>query len=102
TTIASFLQQKPWIQANFKETQLARIRPGDPAEVAIDTFPRRQWRGHVLGIAPATGALSALLPPDNATGNFTKVTQRIPVKISIDAAADELALLRPGMSAVVA
>jgi membrane fusion protein (multidrug efflux system) len=91
-----------YIVANFKETQLTRVRPGQPVEISIDTFPDATIRGHVDSVAPATGLQFALLPPDNATGNFTKIVQRLPVKIVLDrrfgdhvAAAD---LLRPGMS----
>jgi membrane fusion protein (multidrug efflux system) len=101
TTVVSLVEEAPWVQANFKETQLTRMRPGDEAEIRVDTFPGRTWKGHVLLIAPVTGAQTALLPPDNATGNFTKVVQRIPVKIALDPDRD-LASLRPGMSATVA
>jgi len=73
-----------WVTANFKETQIGRIQPGDRVEIRVDAFPGRRWRGHVESISPATGAKYALLPPDNATGNFTKVVQRVPVKIAID------------------
>jgi membrane fusion protein (multidrug efflux system) len=73
-----------WVIANFKETQIGRMRPGDHAEIRVDAFPERRWRGHVESISPATGAKYALLPPDNATGNFTKVVQRVPVKIAIE------------------
>ncbi len=100
TTVVSLVRQDPWIQANFKETQLTRFRPGDEAEIRVDTFPGRAWKGHVLLIAPESGAQTALLPPDNATGNFTKIVQRIPVKITLDANQD-LQSLRPGMSATV-
>jgi membrane fusion protein, multidrug efflux system len=99
-TVVSLVEQTPWIQANFKETQLGRVRAGDVASIRIDTFPARSWKGHVLLIAPASGAQTALLPPDNATGNFTKITQRIPVKITLDPDQD-LSLLKPGMSATV-
>jgi membrane fusion protein (multidrug efflux system) len=99
-TVVSLVQQAPWVQANFKETQLTRIRPGDVVEISVDTFPSRSWKGHVLLIAPVTGAQTALLPPENATGNFTKIVQRIPIKISIDPNQD-LESLRPGMSATV-
>jgi membrane fusion protein (multidrug efflux system) len=96
-----------YIVANYKETQLTRVRPGQPVEVYVDTFPDARIHGHVDSIAPATGLQFALLPPDNATGNFTKIVQRLPVKILLDrdptgdetdrhdAAAE---LLRPGMS----
>jgi membrane fusion protein, multidrug efflux system len=86
-----------YIVANYKETQLTRVRSGQPAEVEIDTFPGVTLKGHVDSLSPASGLEFALLPPDNATGNFTKIVQRIPVKIVLD--DSELAgLLRPGMS----
>jgi membrane fusion protein, multidrug efflux system len=100
TTVVSLVQQNPWIQANFKETQLTRMRAGDEAEIRVDTFPARAWKGHVLLIAPESGAQTALLPPDNATGNFTKIVQRIPVKITLDPNQD-FESLKPGMSATV-
>ena len=101
TTVVSLVEQEPWVVANFKETQLTHIRPGDPAEIRVDAFPSRSWKGHVLFIAPESGAQTALIPPDNATGNFTKIVQRIPVKITIDPNQD-CESLRPGMSATVA
>ena len=73
-----------WVSANFKETQIGRMHAGDPVEIRVDAFPDKVWRGHVESISPATGAKYALLPPDNATGNFTKVVQRIPVRIALD------------------
>src|SRR6204780_3283734 len=73
-----------WVIANYKETQLTRMAVGQPAQVTVDTFPGRTLRGHVQAFAPASGAEFALLPPDNATGNFTKIVQRIAVKIVID------------------
>src|SRR4029078_383222 len=73
-----------YIVANYKETQLTDVHAGQPVEIEVDTFPRRTYHGHVDSIAPATGQEFALLPPDNATGNFTKVVQRIPVKIVLD------------------
>lgn len=72
-----------WVTANFKETQIGAMRPGDPAEVYVDAFPEHAYRGRVESLAPATGAKYALLPPDNATGNFTKVVQRVPVRIAL-------------------
>jgi membrane fusion protein, multidrug efflux system len=75
-----------WVSANFKETQIGRMKPGDPVEITADAFPGVSYRGHVESIAPATGAKYALLPPDNATGNFTKVVQRVPVRIALDGA----------------
>jgi len=77
--------ERSWVVANFKETQIQRMRVGDPAEVRVDAFPDRVWRGHVDSVSPATGAKYALIPPDNATGNFTKIVQRVPVKIVLDA-----------------
>jgi len=73
-----------WVTANFKETQIAEMGPGDTAEVRVDAFPSAVFRGSVESLSPATGAKYALLPPDNATGNFTKVVQRVPVRISLD------------------
>jgi membrane fusion protein (multidrug efflux system) len=89
-----------WVIANYKETQLTRIRVGQSARVTVDTFPGTVLHGHVDSWAPASGAEFSLLPPDNATGNFTKVVQRIPVKIVLDPdpAVDDL--LRPGMSVI--
>jgi membrane fusion protein (multidrug efflux system) len=89
----------PWVIANFKETQIARIHPGAKAEVHVDAFPDVLWKGHVDSIAAATGATYALIPPDNATGNFTKVVQRVPVKIVLDEPASDP--LRVGLSAQV-
>ena len=91
-----------YIVANFKETQLTDVRPGEPVEISVDTFPNAHIHGRVDSVAPATGLQFALLPPDNATGNFTKIVQRLPVKIVLDddAQGREVAagLLRPGMS----
>src|SRR5580658_5472446 len=87
-----------WVIANFKETQLTHMAVGQKAEIAVDTFPGHTLRGHVLALAPASGAKFALLPPDNATGNFTKVVQRIAVKIVIDDADGLADRLVPGMS----
>jgi membrane fusion protein, multidrug efflux system len=90
-----------WIQANYKETQLTDIQRGDVADITIDTFPGVVLHGKVAEIAPASGSQFALLPPDNATGNFTKVVQRIPVKIVLDPGHPLQGKLRPGFSAVV-
>jgi membrane fusion protein (multidrug efflux system) len=89
-----------WVIANFKETQLTHMAAGQRAQVRVDTFPGRVLRGHVVAFAPGSGAEFALLPPDNATGNFTKVVQRVAVKIAIDDAGDLAGSLRPGMSVV--
>ncbi len=87
-----------YIVANYKETQLTDVRPGQPVDIAVDTFPGQVVHGVVDSIAPASGQEFALLPPDNATGNFTKIVQRIPVKIMLRHDAALAGLLRPGMS----
>jgi membrane fusion protein (multidrug efflux system) len=87
-----------WVIANFKETQMTNVRVGNPARVAVDAFPDLALTGHVDSWAPGTGSTFALLPPDNATGNFTKVAQRVPVKIVLDPNPSLGALVRPGMS----
>jgi membrane fusion protein (multidrug efflux system) len=90
-----------WVTANFKETQLKEIRVGQPAEVHVDAYGGPAFKGHVDSISAATGARFSLLPAENASGNFVKVVQRIPVKVVLDAAADADRVLRPGMSVVV-
>ncbi|KUF38214.1 HlyD family secretion protein [Myroides marinus] len=87
-----------WIVANFKETQIRNIRLGDEAEIAVDAYPDTQFKGKVISIAPATGSSFSLLPPDNATGNFVKIVQRIPVRIEITAPSDSEELLKAGMN----
>jgi membrane fusion protein (multidrug efflux system) len=87
-----------WIDANFKESQLARMHPGSPATLAIDSMPGKVLRGHVVSIAPATGAQFSVLPPENATGNFTKIVQRVTVRIALDDESAALGRLRPGLS----
>jgi membrane fusion protein (multidrug efflux system) len=89
-----------WITANFKETELSDVRPGQRATIKVDAYGGREFQGKVDSIAPATGARFSLLPPENATGNYVKVVQRIPVKIVLDRGQDPEHLLRPGMSAV--
>jgi membrane fusion protein, multidrug efflux system len=89
-----------YVVANFKETQLTAVRKGQAVDIAVDMFPGRIVHGHVDSIAPASGQEFALLPPDNATGNFTKVVQRIPVKIALDSDSNPLIALRPGMSVI--
>ncbi|PWT81150.1 MAG: HlyD family secretion protein [Blastocatellia bacterium] len=100
TQVVSFVDGPMWIQANFRETQLTNIKVGDNAEIRIDVYPGDVIRGKVLQIAPASGSQFSLLPPDNATGNFTKVVQRVPVKIALDD-TPLTARLRSGLSAVV-
>jgi len=90
--------QAVYITANYKETQLTDVRPGQPVTIDVDTFPGTTVQGHVDSLAPASGQEFALLPPDNATGNFTKIVQRIPVKIVLDTNNPLARLLRPGMS----
>src|SRR5712691_9120915 len=90
-----------WITANLKETQTADVTPGDPVDFTVDAYGGRHFSGHVESLAPATGARFSLLPPDNATGNFTKVVQRIPVRIRLDGKNDPVRPLRPGMSVAV-
>lgn len=87
-----------YIVANYKETQLTDVHAGQPVDIEVDMFPGRTYHGHVDSLSPASGQEFALLPPDNATGNFTKVVQRIPVKIILDGDAAEKGDLRPGMS----
>jgi membrane fusion protein (multidrug efflux system) len=87
-----------WVTANFKETQMTNVRAGNPATVAVDAFPDLALTGHVDSWSPGTGSTFALLPPDNATGNFTKVVQRVPVKIVLDPNRALGVLVRPGMS----
>src|SRR6202051_4266618 len=89
-----------YVVANYKETQLTDVREGQQVDIAVDMFPGHTVHGHVDSIAPASGQEFALLPPDNATGNFTKVVQRIPVKIALDAGNDAAVELRPGMSVI--
>lgn len=100
TQIVSLVPSRPaYVIANYKETQLARVQPGQPVVVTVDGLPGRHFRGRVAEIAPMSGAESALLPMDNASGNFTKVVQRIPVRIELEPGQDALDRLRPGMSA---
>lgn len=101
--LMAVVEDQPWVVANFKETQLEKMRIGQRVELEIDTFPNHKFYGHVDSLAPGSGNEFALLPPDNATGNFTKIVQRIPVKIVFDQASVRgfENLLAPGMSAVV-
>jgi membrane fusion protein (multidrug efflux system) len=87
-----------WVDANFKEDQLARMQPGQPATIVADTLPGHVFHGHLLSLAPATGAVFSVIPPENATGNFTKVVQRVPVRIALDDADASLGRIRPGLS----
>ena len=100
TQVLSLVQSDVWVQANYKETQVRHIRPGDPAELHIDAFPGVVFKGKVDQLSPASGSQFALLPPDNATGNYTKIVQRVPVKIVLDRGQPTAARLRPGMSVI--
>jgi membrane fusion protein (multidrug efflux system) len=100
TQVISLVDNTIWVQANYEETQLTNVVKGDGAEITVDTFPGVTLRGHVEEIAPASGSQFALLPPDNATGNYTKIVQRIPVKIVLDPRAELAERLRPGMSVI--
>jgi membrane fusion protein (multidrug efflux system) len=98
--VVDLVQSGIWIQANYRETQLAKVQPGDTADVRIDAVPANHFHGHVAKISPASGSQFALLPPDNATGNYTKIVQRVPVRITLDP-DQTISQLRPGFSAVV-
>ena len=91
-----------WVEANFKETQLAHMRAGMPVSIEADVLPGETFSGHVASLAPATGAQFSVLPPENATGNFTKIVQRVPVRILLDGDGSALGRLRPGLSVTVA
>src|SRR5712692_4785293 len=90
-----------YVTANFKETQLTRMRPGQAAEISVDAYPDHPLTGRIESFAPASGAQFSLLPPDNATGNFTKIVQRVPVRIALPAEGPLARLLRPGLSVTV-
>ena len=90
-----------YVTANFKETQLTHMRPGQPAEIVVDAYPGERVTGTIESFAPASGAQFSLLPPDNATGNFTKIVQRVPVRIALPADAPLVQRLRPGLSVTV-
>jgi membrane fusion protein, multidrug efflux system len=100
TQVLSLVQRQVWVQANYLEDQLRNIREGDPAEIRVDAYPGMVVHGKVGRISPASGSQFALLPPDNATGNFTKISQRVPVKILLDDPAGVMGKLRPGLSVV--
>jgi membrane fusion protein (multidrug efflux system) len=90
-----------WVDANFKEDQLAHIRPGQKVDVAADAAPGREVHGRVVSLSPGTGAVFSVIPPENATGNFTKIVQRVPVRIALEADTAQLGALRPGLSTTV-
>ncbi|HKF71306.1 MAG TPA: HlyD family secretion protein [Stellaceae bacterium] len=90
-----------WVDANFKEDQLARMTPGQSATVTADILPGHVFQAHVVSLAPGTGAIFSVIPAENATGNFTKIVQRVPVRVALDPGDPKLAMLRPGLSTVV-
>ena len=90
-----------WIDANYKEDQLTMMVPGQPVTVTADVFPEHTFHGHVVSLAPGTGAVFSVIPPENATGNFTKIVQRVPVRIALDPGDPKVAMLRPGLSTIV-
>jgi membrane fusion protein, multidrug efflux system len=100
TQVISLVQRDVWVQANYKETQVRHMHAGDPATIRVDAFPGVVLKGKVDRVAPASGSQFALLPPDNATGNFTKIVQRVPVKIVLDSGQATVARLRPGLSVI--
>ena len=100
TQVISLVQHDVWVQANYKETQVRHMRPGDPATIRVDAFPGMLLKGKVDYVAPASGSQFALLPPDNATGNFTKIVQRLPVKIVLEPNQTAAVRLRPGLSVI--
>ncbi|CAF0704484.1 HlyD family secretion protein [Candidatus Methylacidithermus pantelleriae] len=99
-TLFSLVPKNVWVVANFKESQLTWMRPGQPAEIRVDAYPQRRWKGHVDSIQRGSGARFSLLPPENATGNYVKVVQRVPVKIVFDEPIHGPYELGPGMSVV--
>ena len=96
--LLSIVQRDTWVVANFKETQIRRMASGQPVTIKADAYPGVQFKGHVDSFQPGTGAVFSLIPPENATGNFVKVVQRVPVKIVIDSSFDEAHPLWPGLS----
>ena len=102
TQVISLVQDEVWVLANYKETQTRHMRPGDPAVIRVDALPGVVLRGRVNYLSPASGSSFALLPPDNATGNFTKIVQRVPVKIVFDPGQPAVQRLRNGLSVIVA
>lgn len=96
------IKQKIWVTANFKETQVEKIKVGQDVTISIDALNDKEFKGKVVGFSPATGAKFSMVEPDNSTGNFVKITQRIPVKIEFDAQSTDLSEIKPGMNVTVA
>ena len=99
TNLAMFVPDEIWVTANYKETQLDRMRPGQPVDIEIDAYPERAFHGHVASVQPGSGPAFSLLPPENATGNYVKIVQRVPVKLILDNPPTDVSL-GPGMSVV--
>ena len=99
TNLTMFVPDEIWVVANFKETQLDRMRPGQPVDIETDSYPERTFHGNVDSVQPGSGPAFSLLPPENATGNYVKIVQRVPVKIVMDDPPRDVAL-GPGMSVV--
>jgi membrane fusion protein, multidrug efflux system len=99
TSLTMFVPDEIWVTANFKETQLANMRPGQPVTMRIDAYPDRTVHGHVESVQPGSGPAFSLLPPENATGNYVKIVQRVPVKLLMDNPPTDVAV-GPGMSVV--
>ena len=99
TSLTTFVPDEIWVTANFKEIQLDHMRPGDPVTLKVDAYPGRTIRGHVDSVQPGSGTAFSLLPAQNATGNYVKIVQRVPVKIVMDNPPKDVAL-GPGMSVV--
>ena len=97
-SLLAIVPEDVWVLANFKETQLDDMRPGQRVKIKIDAYPSQKFEGHVDSIQAGTGSRFSLLPPENATGNYVKVVQRVPVKILFDKKSDEQLPLAPGMS----
>ncbi len=99
TNLTMFVPDEIWVVANYKETQLDRMRPGQPVDIVIDSYPERAFHGHVASVQPGSGPAFSLLPPENATGNYVKIVQRVPVKIILENPPADVSL-GPGMSVV--
>ena len=100
TPVFSMMSDRLWVEANFKETELTYMRPGQDATVSVDTFPDVEYHAKVASLSPGTGLTFSLLPPENATGNWVKVVQRLPVRLTLDT-SDTDALLHAGLSVTV-
>ena len=96
--LMAIVPDEVWVIANFKETQLDAIRPGQPVDIKVDAYPSKTFKGHVDSIQTGTGARFSMMPPENATGNYVKVVQRVPVKIVFDEQPDPQHPIGPGMS----